>query len=125
MRRLLLTLMILVMLTPSLACAELLCCPQKREAQAKDMPCHEEQNQTHEKAGVKFMKDCTQVDLQIVSDAVALKKQADHSLTSFIIPETPGISAGTADVHGIRAPPRQAASSFFPPLYLSTLRLRI
>ena len=69
MRRLLAALMMIVMLTPSLACAMPLCAPA-----AKTMPCHEQvQTQSADAHGqdmpagkLMLVKDCAGIDLQTV-----------------------------------------------------------
>lgn len=126
MKRLLLTLLVLMMLTPSLACAELIgCCPSdQKENQSQDMPCHKEGKKSPD---IKFMKDCAQIDIQSVSDHVFFKKQFSQIHDFFVVATAPQICPTTVThVNGIRAPPWDyGLSSSFQPVYLSTQRLRI
>ena len=122
MKRLLLTLLVLVMLTPSLACAGILCPPMSKAISA-DMPCCPKC--PHE-TGVKFFKDCSGIDLQSVSDHVVLNKQVMQSHDLFVMADSPRLDFRIAvSQHGIRAPPLDYGRSSFPPIYLSTQRLRI
>lgn len=122
MKRLLLTLLVLVMLTPSLACAGILCHPASKTV-SMDMPCCPKC--PHE-TGVKFFKDCSGIDLQGVADHIVLKKPVMHSHDLFVLTEVPQlVFAVTVSQHGIRAPPLSYHLSNTPPIYLSTQRLRI
>lgn len=123
MKRLLLTLMVLMMLTPSLACAGIMCQPMSKPASAADMPCCPK---NLKETGVKFFKDCAGIDLQIVSDHVSLNKQVFQSHDLFVMADFPRLEfRTTTSQHGIRAPPLEYERSSFPPIYLSTQRLRI
>ena len=125
MKRILMTLMVLVMLTPSLACANLLCCvTQKQEAPAQDMPCHKQEKQ---KSDVMFMKDCAKIDLQAATDVTFVKKQISQPHDLFVQADDV-LRSPVNDVAavGIRGPPRDIVlASSSPPVYLATLRLRI
>ena len=122
-KRLLLTLMVFVMLTPSLACAGIMCPPMSNLASVTDMPCCPKC--PHE-TGVKFFKDCSGIDLQSVYDHIALNKQVMHSHDLFVMADSIRLDFIIAvSPHGIRAPPLDYGHSSFPPIYLSTQRLRI
>src|SRR5689334_19181532 len=119
MKRLLLTLLVLVMLTPSLVCSGIIC---SKMAMA-DMPCCPKQ---HHETGVKFFKDCSGIELQGVSDHIVLSKQVLQAHDLFVMADTTRLTPITAvNQYAIRAPPPDfIASSSFPPVYLSTQRLR-
>ena len=126
MKRLLLTLLVLVMLTPSLACAGfMMCCqPEQKAAQVQEIPCHESGKKSA--PDVKFMKDCAQIDLQGVADYVFLKKQFSQAHDFFIIATAPQFNpASITHVNSIRAPPWDYGLSSSQPVYLATQRLRI
>lgn len=120
MKRLLLTLLVLVMLTPSLVCSGILC---SKMAMA-DMPCCPKQ---HKETGVKFFKDCSGIELQGVADHIVLNKQVFHSHDLFVLADATRLTPVAAvNNYAIRAPPPEfSVSSSFPPVYLSTQRLRI
>lgn len=125
MKRLLLTLLVVMMLTPSMACAELIgCCPsEQKDTQSQDMPCH---TQGKKSPDIKFMKDCAQTDLQSVADHVFFKKQFSQAHDFFVVATAPQINPATVThINRIRAPPSDFYYSSFPPIYLSTQRLRI
>lgn len=125
MKRLFLTALILAMLTPSLACAGMLCCPQdSKPAPAQEKPCHSHEQKKQQ--DIKFMKDCGLIDLQAAPDHSFVKKQVSQSHDLFL----PFVETGAAllrktDIHSIRAPPRDPGSPHNLPVYLSTQRLRI
>ena len=118
--------MVLVMLTPSLACANLLCCVTKnqQQEQSQDMPCHKQEKQ---QTDVMFMKDCANLDLQAATDIVFVKKQVSQPHDLFVLTDDVLRSpVNKLAAVGIRGPPRDivlASSSL--PVYLATLRLRI
>jgi hypothetical protein len=123
MKRLLLTLMMLVMLTPSLACAKICCPDSPKPSPSKEMPCHHQDKKSSE---IKFMKDCAQIDLQGVADQSLVKKQLVQADDFFIPIEAAAIPFNHAVAsHGIRAPPRRLGNFSPLPVYLSTQRLRI
>lgn len=125
MKRLVLIFGILAMLTPSLACAGFYCCPpEQKETRSEEMPCHEQGKKNS--PDVKFMKDCAKIDLQSVSDHVVLKKQTAQAHDLFIMAATiQPHPAMLVRENGIRAPPQGGPGNSFPPIYLSTQRLRI
>lgn len=125
MTRLLLTLLVLVMLTPSLACAGFMqCCPPTQKSPpSREMPCHDSGKKSSD---IKFMKDCAQIDLQGTTAYVFFKKQFSLAHDFFAIPTASQTNpVKDAPVNGIRAPPWDYISSPSPPIYLSTQRLRI
>lgn len=125
MKRILMTLMVLAMLTPSLACAGFMCCVQaQQEEQSQDTPCHKQEKQPPD---VMFMIDCANIDLQAASDITFVKKQISQPHDLFVLPEyVPHSPANVIAAVGIRGPPRDIVlASSSAPVYLATLRLRI
>lgn len=132
MKKFLLTLLILVMFTPSLACAQFMQ-PQTQKQQrmamadmAKDMPCCPEDVQKSDMSGMLF-KDCAKVDLQHVNDAPLLKKVDTGKVSPYILPQEV-MTEGFGFSHGrlIRGPPDPPEIiGSYPPIFLTTLRLRI
>lgn len=125
MKRLLLILLVLVMLTPSLACADFMnCCPpDQKNSPSEDMPCHKQDKKSPD---IKFMKDCAQVDLQGVADHVFFKKQVSQAHDLFVVAVAHQFSpANVTRDNGIRAPPLDYGLFSLSPVYLSTQRLRI
>lgn len=125
MKRLLLTLLVLIMLTPSLACADFMdyCPPEQNTSQSQEMPCHKQGKKSPD---IKFMKDCAQVDLQGVADHVFFKKQFSQAHDLFVVVVASQFSPATITRNnGIRAPPLDYGLFSLSPVYLSTQRLRI
>ncbi len=131
MKRFILSLLVLVMFTPSLACAKFMDhqkTPQPHMtmmASAQGMPCCPEANQKSD-AGTRLFKDCAKIDLQHVGD-VSLLKKADSANVPYILPQVLtadnlAISKGLL-MHG----PPALAENFrsYPPVFLATQRLRI
>lgn len=123
MKRLLLTLLVFVMFTPSLACADICCPAGPKTVHSKDMPCHHPEKKSAE---IKFMKDCAQIDLQGAADHSLVKKQPfpAHDLFSPAV-TSPVALISAVNIPGIRAPPRRPEGISPLPVYLSTQRLRI
>lgn len=116
MKRLLFSLLILVMLTPSLACAEIM-----HVQKPKPCPMHMDQGKNTE---LMFFKDCAKLDLLQGGDGASLK-QPDFSAQDFsFIPVTSPVWHDTSafGFTPVRGPPATAA---YPPIFLNTLRLRI
>lgn len=121
----------LVMLTPSLACAATMCAAMNGQAQAagQDIPCHGQESDSGKDNTLMFFKDCSGVDLAQADHNTTVKKpdvQIDKVFFAWadIAPEhnfTP------VDVYQIRGPPFDASSPHFNnhDLYLTTQRLRI
>lgn len=131
MRKLLIALMMLVMLTPSLACAMPIC-GGKIAAKAASMPCadHADHNGNQKSdAGqkLKLLKDCMGVDLQ-VADSVHIDKPDIHSpVFVFVLSSDFSVTGPSRKTDAIRGPPPDwpAAHSTQPSLILSTQRFRI
>jgi len=135
MKKFLLSLLILVMLTPGLACAKFMD-NQKSPGQkphmamagmAKGMPYCPKPGQKSD-MGTLLFKDCAKIDLQQVNDAPSLKK-VDIVKISFpyILPQdlTAGnfaVSKGLL-IRGPPGPPEIFRS--YPPIFLATQRLRV
>jgi hypothetical protein len=116
MKRLLFSLLILVMLTPSLACAGIM-----HVKKPEPCPMHMDQGKNTE---VMFFKDCAKLDL-LQSGGDVVLKQPDFSAPDYSF--VPVTSPAWHDASGfglspVRGPPVTAA---YPPVFLNTLRLRI
>lgn len=122
----------LVMLTPSLACA-MPVCADKVQAAAIEQPCaghggHHESGE--EPAGkLALLKDCMGVDLQVADNLTAIKsldfaKDAPFDIGKVVYPAKKLIASG---VFGNRGPPPDwpQLSQVQPPILLTTQRLRI
>ncbi len=134
MRKLLVTILMLVMLTPSLACAMPICADEAQAA-AVEQPCaghsgHHQSSEKKEPVGkVNFLKDCMGVDLQVADDAASvkvpdLKKDTpfDDSLVAYPAKIWPAVAAIE-----IRGPPPDWLAFLLtqPSILLTTQRLRI
>src|ERR1035437_5702075 len=89
MKKVLLTLLIFVMHTPGLACAQFMQ-PQKAHmamaGMAKNMPCCPKPSQKDCPGGM-FFKDCMKVDLQQVGDSLLLKKVDVVKIIPYMMPQ--------------------------------------
>ena len=132
MRKLLATLMMLVMLTPSLACAMPICAGETA-AKIATKPCFEHttnhRNQKSETGKkLNLLKDCMGVDLQVADD-VSIHKPDLQDTPVFILALNSGLPVSWPDnkTDGIRGPPPYwpDIQSTQPSLILSTQRFRI
>jgi len=124
----------LVMLTPSLACAQfMMCAEMKATAGAKTpdmLPCHSATSDKQKtQDSLMFFKDCTGVDLVQNDHNLSLQKldrQIDKVFFAWadMVPEH---SFAPIDAHQIRGPPFDPGSPHLNnhDLYLTTQRLRI
>lgn len=124
----------LVMLTPSLACAQIMMCAEMKAVdgtKALDMPpCHGGASDKQEtQDSLMFFKDCTGADLAQSDYNPSLQKpdlQVDKVFFAWadMVPE---YSFAPLDAHQIRGPPFEYRVSHLNnhDLYLTTQRLRI
>lgn len=132
MRKLVATLLMLIMLTPSLACAMPICAGEaatKTAAKpcAADTKDHGSQpSETGKK--LSLLKDCMGVDLQ-VADGISIHKPDLQDVVIFMqtLNRDRPVSGPDNKTDGIRGPPPDWPSikSFQPSLILSTQRFRI
>lgn len=129
MRKFLLSLMMLVMLTPGMACGMALCAHDAQAAVAAsgEMPCHDSGSCKSGAGGVMLQNDCTKASLSMAGDVAQISK-----------PDLSGVfHAAWADIpvraHAdlkslsaiIRGPPSfDMAALSWPPVFLATLRIR-
>jgi hypothetical protein len=129
MKKVLLSFLMLLMLTPGLACAMPSCVHHEEEIQASaDKPCHDEAGHHDKHHGPITNADCAKTDLQSVGDQVIKKPE----LTSQIF--IPAILQGAvpepiqlADNSKIRGPPPEwtRLSHTSPSTLLITQRVRL
>ena len=120
----------LVMLTPSLACAAFVHAAADGQAQTEqNVPCHDKKSDSGEDIPLMSFKDCSGVDLAQADHNTTVKKpdvQIDKVFFAWadIVPEH---SFSPTDAHQIRGPPFDASPPHFNnhDLYLTTQRLRI
>ncbi|MBI3442094.1 MAG: hypothetical protein HY052_09900 [Proteobacteria bacterium] len=129
MKKFLLTLLVFVMFTPSLSCAQFMQTQKPHMAMAgmaKDMPCCPKADQKSD-MGTKFFKDCAKIDLQQAGDGLLLKKVDSVQASPYILPQD--LIAAQFEfsrahfIHGPPDPPEIFRS--YPPIFLTTQRLRI
>lgn len=129
MKKFLLSLLILVMFTPSLACAQFMQMQKPHMAMAgmaEDMPCCPKSAQKSDMGGMLF-KDCAKIDLQHTSDAPLLKKVDIVKASPYILPQDVMVqNYGLMQAHLIRGlPDPPEIFRTYPPIFLATQRLRI
>jgi len=131
MRKFLAHLLMLVMLTPSLACAMPLCADEVQVTTA-EQPCaghtsHHETKKENKPAKVNLIKDCMGVDLQTAD--IQLLQKPDIQASSVFIIATDRVSAELSldDKISIRGPPPDwpYISQIQPSIILTTQRFRI
>jgi hypothetical protein len=129
MKRFILSLMVLVMFTPGLACAQFMQHQQPHMTQtAKDMPCCPKSKAASDMAGMLF-KDCMKIDLQHANGAPILKK-VDIAKHTFPVVQILALNEGFGFVGNrtARGPPFERLSGLSEthlPIFLATQRLRI
>lgn len=136
MKKFLAVIMMLVMLTPSLACA-MPVCADEAQAAATEQPCAEHhaghdtgsgKESSSSPKGVNFLIDCMGVDLQTTDSAAVQKSDIQAGLIFAAIPimALPVVPA-PAQSSEIRGPPpnRLTLSQTQPSILLTTQRLRI
>lgn len=124
MRRILFSFLMLAILTPTLICGTGIC---MKSAQAALPSCHDEQADNMP-GGVMFMKDCMNIDLQTVNDAVSVQKP-DHKIDRVVYDWASEMISSSVQQTGngtIRGPPdRENIRNTGPSLILTTQRFRI
>ncbi|MBI4031894.1 MAG: hypothetical protein HY370_09475 [Proteobacteria bacterium] len=128
MRKFLLSLMMLVMLTPGMACGMAFCAHEAQAAagDGNEMPCHDAGGKSGA-GGVMLQNDCAKADLSTADDAAQVGKpdlSAGFHIAWADAPVEPhGILKSSSAV--IRGPPLfNAAAASWPPVFLTTLRIR-
>lgn len=122
-----------VMLMPSLACAMPVCADKATQSlEQAQQPCAEHHSDntsdSNKDTKVKFLVDCMGVDLQKADttsiDKPILKAAGDSYILAALVPavSVPHIAIGI-----IRGPPpdHSGLSSSYPPVFLTTQRIRI
>jgi hypothetical protein len=135
MRKLLYSFLILLMLTPSLACAMPICGPEAKKAASTVLPCAEHHpgngadgKKESGKSKVNLLIDCMGVDLQKADTANLDKPDVKKDLTAY--PVMADVSASRflpVNAGAIRGPPPDwpALSQTQPSILLTTERFRI
>lgn len=127
MKKVLLSFLMLLMLTPGLACAMPSCVHHEETQASSDKPCHDESGRGEKHHGPITNADCAKTDLQNVADQVV--KKSDLPGQVFIA----AIAAGSiskqirfADNSNIRGPPPDwpDLSETNPSILLTTRRIR-
>jgi hypothetical protein len=131
MRKILLTLLVLALLTPSMVCAMPMCA-EKSVQGAASAPCaghHAKHAHAPAKGKIRFVQDCMGVDLISADHAPAFKAPDIAKASSFVIPPAPVAVARLAlsDAGSIRGPPPDwpGAHRTRPGVLLITQRLLI
>jgi hypothetical protein len=135
MRKILLSFLMLIMLTPSLACAMPVCAEPSKGVAAVKMPCGDHMNMEHQgdKKDKKYssgmlMKDCLGLELQ-ASDKGPLVQKPDLSkdaASPMVIAVSPTIVWTPRETSGTRDPPdRPALSKTQISVLLTTQRFRL
>lgn len=133
MRKFLLSFLMLIMLTPSLACAMPICADPV-EAAATEQPCaghtsHGESKKEDQSGKVMLLKDCMGLELQVADSAASIQKPDLVKAIPFILAaDIQTVPFWTvSDNTGIRGPPPDwpGHSQTRPSILLTTQRLRI
>ena len=129
MKKFLLTLLVFVMLTPGLACAGVMGNAKPHMAMAgmaKEMPCCPKSDQKSDMGGM-LLKDCAKIDLQHVGDSLLLKKVDVVKISPYILPQDLiAVNFEPSQALSIRGPPDPPEIfRSYPPIFLTTQRLRI
>lgn len=134
MRKILLGLLMLVMLTPALACgAAMICVKQAQASQpAEEAPCHGQKQQDsgdNVQTALMLFKDCTGVDLAKSDSGPATVKKPELQ-KSFGVMAWIDFAADTgfdlSATYQIRGPPPDFSGiATSPPILLTTRRFRI
>lgn len=133
MRKFLYSLLILLMLMPSLACAMPTCGPKAEESAAATLPCAEhhpghETDDKKENGKVNLLIDCMGVDMQKADTASLDKLDIKKDLIVYTLVADAAVSRfAPTDVGTIRGPPPDwpVLSQTQPSILLTTQRLRI
>lgn len=128
MRNFFFSLLILVMFTPSLACA-MPVCSDEAQAAATEKPCAGHESGKNGKTDtVIFLQDCMNIDLQTADSVSAKKLDTQNSISLAALVKHNSLPAWPpAEAAGIRGPPPDwpDLSRSRPPILLTTQRFRI
>lgn len=94
---------------------------------AKEMPCCPKSDQKSDDMSTMLFKDCAKIDLQQAGDTPLLKKVDIVKVSPYILPQDL-IAANfeLSQAHLIRGPPDPPEIfRSYPPIFLTTQRLRI
>lgn len=126
MRQSLISLLMFVMFMPSLACGNLMFA--KKAQAAQETPCHGNVQKSNADEATMLFKDCARIDLSHADHGNTIQKpeiQIDKVFYA-LIDLSANSSFTPVRANQIRGPPIiAAASETYPPLYLTTQRLRI
>lgn len=136
MRKILLSFLMLVMLTPSLACAMPVCTEPAQAAKPMnmpDMPCHGMDHHSDKKekksSSGMLIKDCVGLELQVADNGPVIHKpDVSKNAPAILALNIEPVSVWTlAETTEIRGPPPDWPSHFQtqPSIILTTQRLRI
>lgn len=136
MRKILLSFLVLIMLTPSLACAMPVCAEPAKAVAAAKMPCGDHMNMEHhgdkkekKSSSGMLMKDCMGLELQVADNGPVLHKpDVTKDLPIVMALNVEPVSVWTlGNVSTIRGPPPDwpGHSQTRPSILLTTQRLRI
>ncbi len=136
MRKILLSFLMLIMLTPSLACAMPVCAEPAKAAVTAKMPCGDHMNMEHhgdkkekKSSSGMLMKDCMGLELQVADNGPVIHKpDVTKDLPIVMAFNVEPVHVWTVgDISGIRGPPPDWPSHFQtqPSIILTTQRLRI
>lgn len=131
MRKMLLSFLMLIMLTPSLACAMPICV-EEPQAAAVEEPCaghsgHQDTDKKEPAGKIALMKDCMGVDLQVADEGASIKAPDFKKDLPFDIGFiTHPVANQPVTVIGNRGPPPNwpEYSQARPSIILTTLRFR-
>jgi len=121
----------LVMITPSLACAMPICADGKQAAITEQKPCaeHHSGSQKDKSNGkVRLLIDCMGVDLQVTDSQADLKTPDTHpDVIVYVLADEALLSQPDFTGSKIRGPPTDwlVRSQTHPPIILTTQRFRI
>lgn len=136
MRKILLSFLMLIMLTPSLACAMPVCAEPAQAAKPmsmSEMPCHGMDHHSDKKekksSSGMLMKDCMGLELQVTDNGPVIHKpDISKDAPAILALNIEPVSVWTlAEATEIRGPPPDWPSHFQtqPSIILTTQRLRI
>ena len=127
MKKLALSLLVLLMLTPGLVCAMPLCAPETKVVKEAAMPCPENQGHSSKKNSNELMlfQDCTKSDFKAADYDFSIKKSDQLTKVSFDAVQSNQISGfQLAAAKTIRGPPPDWPHHAQPPILLTTSRIR-
>lgn len=128
MKKALISFLMLLMLTPGLACAMPSCVHHEETQASSEKPCHDEAEQGEKYHGPMTNADCAKTDLQNVADQAVKKSDLpDQAFIPAIVESAMPQQAQLADNTKIRGPPPDwpGLSETSPPVLLTTQRIRL